>query len=370
MKRDATARLAPWLCAFLLPLGALLAASCQSIAGIDDYELGPCGEFCDTVMANCTDKNQVYATSDNCMSVCKHLDPGDPNEPGGNENTVSCRLAAAVHAATDEPESFCQQAGPGGGNACGDQCEAYCVLYEQLCSSQPPQVDCVEHCRGLRDRGTLQSTEDHEGDTLQCRLVHLSAVESTPDPAYHCGHAQLANPTQWCNNDQLDTPLPPDCADFCKLVTHVCTDDLAVYENETQCNALCQYFDPGHNADMKGQNTLGCRKYHTYNAMNDRITHCPHLGPGGAGVCGDPMTGNCDSYCDIAAHVCETEFDANFTDRDDCMAACAELDVGGKYSVLQAESQPATLACRLLELTRAAENPMLCAGVFGEAPCE
>jgi hypothetical protein len=353
--------------ALSLPLAALLAASCQSLAGIDDYELGPCGAFCDTVMANCQDENKVYASRANCMSVCRHLPPGDPNERG-NDNSILCRYEAAKQAATGEANIECQRAGPGGGDWCGTECEAYCLLFSQICSAEPEQKNCEEKCLGLRDDGNLQATDDHEGDTLQCRLVHVSAAE--PDPKYHCGHAQLANPTQWCNNDALKPPRPPDCGDFCKLVAHVCEGDFQVYESEAQCNALCQYFDPGANSDSKGQNTLGCRKYHTYNAMNDAVTHCPHLGPGGAGVCGDSKTGNCDSYCDISVQVCGAQFAANFSDREDCMAQCAELPPGGKYSVVQAESEPETLGCRLLSLQRAAEDPTQCDGVFGGAPCE
>jgi hypothetical protein len=162
---------------------------------------------------------------------------------------------------------------------------------------------------------------------------------------------------------------PPECGDFCKLVSHVCRDDFAVYESEVQCNALCQHFDPGENADGNGKNTLGCRKYHTYNAMNDPVTHCPHLGPGGAGVCGDPMTGNCDSYCRISERACGTQFKAHFADTDECLAQCAELEPGAKYSVAQADTESSTLGCRLLALSRAAEagpDSALCLDAFGD----
>ena len=54
---------------------------CQSIAGIEERTLGPCGEFCDTVMANCTGENQVYDTRDKCMALCEILPPGDTVEP-------------------------------------------------------------------------------------------------------------------------------------------------------------------------------------------------------------------------------------------------------------------------------------------------
>ena len=150
----------------------------------------------------------------------------------------------------------------------------------------------------------------------------------------------------------------------------MCQDDFAVYESEEQCQALCKHFAIGENSDTKGQNTLGCRKYHTYNAMNDPVTHCPHLGPGGAGVCGDPMTGNCDSYCRISKLACGTEFDATFSSDEDCLAQCAELDPGGKFSVAQAQLEPAALGCRFLALSRAAEDDKLCPAVFGAAPCE
>jgi hypothetical protein len=325
-------------------------------------------------MANCKDANTVYASRDNCMSVCQHLEAGDPHEPG-HTNTVACRHAAAIDAATGEKEISCQLAGPGGGGetGCGtSECANYCELYDAICSAAlpilyPKQNNCVQNCEGLRDKGKLDPDDDHEGDTLQCRLVHVSAAET--DLRAHCGHAVLANPTRWCNNDAVVPPLPPSCVDFCKLVGHVCTGELSVYENDGQCEKLCKHFDPGENADSTGKNTLGCRKYHTYNAMGQPEIHCPHVGPGGAGVCGDMMTGNCDSYCRISERACTSQFTAHFADVDDCLTQCSELDPGGKYSVAQADSESATLGCRFLALSRAAEagpDSALCVDAFGD----
>jgi hypothetical protein len=335
---------------------------------VDDYQLGPCAEYCDAVMANCTNENSVYTIRENCMGVCALLEPGIPSEPG-RTNTVACRHAAAREAATGEADIACQRAGPGGGDWCGNECENYCSLYSLACSREPEQVRCVEQCAGLRDNGKLHATDDHEGDSLQCRLVHVSSAPD--DPVYHCGHARLVHPSKFCNDDAFAEPLLPTCTDFCKLVTNVCTGTLEVYEDAEQCKALCEHFDPGKNSDTSGQNTLGCRKYHAYNAFGDPVTHCPHVGPGGGKVCGDKQTGDCDSYCRIASGVCGSEFAAAFGDEATCLAECAVLEPGSKYSIAKASTEPTTLGCRLMALAQAAEGQAVCPAAFGNAaPCQ
>ena len=69
------------LLAAVLVLGApALAASCQSLANIDDRELGKCGEFCDTVMQNCQGDHSVYLSADVCLAVCKVFQEGSPGD--------------------------------------------------------------------------------------------------------------------------------------------------------------------------------------------------------------------------------------------------------------------------------------------------
>src|SRR5581483_2075272 len=111
---------------------------------------------------------------------------------------------------------------------------------------------------------------------------------------------------------------------------------LAVYASSAECHAVCAALDPGTTNDHT-QNTLGCRFYHSYNALSvtGAPIHCPHTGPGGDGHCGadDPAagTGNCVSYCKLAEKACPNEFASAFPDQpqadshSQCVAACGGL---------------------------------------------
>lgn len=376
--------------ALLLASVALLlgGASCQSIAGVEDYELGMCGEYCDTVLANCTQENKVYASRSTCMGVCAQLEQGDPDEPG-DSNTVACRLQAARDAAPGgEVALSCQQAGPTGGDRCGtSQCDTYCELFGKTCAAEAAMngcgADCCkQNCPGVPNDGDFNTDEDYDGDSLECRFVHLSAA--TVDPAAHCSHARLAKPDKHCTDDKLDPPKPPSCEAYCNLVKVACIEDNKVYENDIQCLAVCTELDAlgflGESGDIS-TNTVACRRYHANNAIALPDGHCSHAGPGGAGHCLDGMDldlGNCQSFCRLAESLCASDFSANYADTDECEAACVKLDGSGEdkatdhYSVTTAADDPAGFRCRLLELTRAAEEPKdlsHCAAAFGAAPC-
>ena len=360
-----------------LPFGALIvpfAASCQSIADIEDYRQGHCGEFCDLVMANCTGANEVYHSRASCMGFCALLREGDFTE-ADRGNTVACRLAAARAVPNGEADQLCQWAGPGGGDHCGpSNCDNYCALYPKVCPDEAKdQEPCLTNCQGLRDDLSLNSTDDHEGDTIQCRLVHLSAA--TTEPSSHCEHARLAKPTAYCTDEALATPHPLSCDDYCKLIGKVCSGNSAVYEDTDQCKAVCKHFEVGEPGDQTGD-TLACRKYHVQNAISSPSTHCAHAGPGGDGHCGDTVVGNCTSYCELLNQVCPAEFALTLTDLEGCMADCGQLEDSASnkgYSVEktinQSSSEPLPFGCRLLALSRAAVDSSLCASVFDPGAC-
>jgi hypothetical protein len=378
-----------------------LAASCQSLANIEDRELGKCGEFCDTVMHNCKGENQVYGERAKCMGVCKTWDVGDPTEPE-DTNTLACRLRAAKSAANTADEDIsdhCRSAGPEGLD-CGGGCESYCQLFQRSCGEiQCGSIaNCVAKCKGLRNKKTFDLEDDYTGNSLQCRLIHLT--NSTLGDKIHCGHGFLSTPTDKCNDlpheamgeggasgmtpGHVDEPL---CDDYCRVISVACDGDDQMYESEKQCLALCPYFEPGAIADKK-ENTLGCRLYHSYNSLCDANpvnAHCPHASPGGEGHCDTSPEGKCVSYCHLARGVCPTAYaSASGFDGDDaqCAAECATLvdaiftdhdELGTRYSVKYAAT-PDTLACRFLALSRAAEDGKdgeLCAtlAAFGQAEC-
>jgi hypothetical protein len=369
-------------------------------AGADTF--GLCPEYCKQVTDRCTADYAVYGDMTECSSVCMNLDQGTRKD-GSGSNTVGCRLNAALAIST-EPAVDCPIAGPGGSGTCGDNCDSYCTLMSKACSADEFKMFwlgdvalCASKCRGLRDRAMdpdLSSTDsrfsalntsarDHNGDTIQCRLFHASAASAPTGAPTHCWHAALApqrssagevNP---CLGDVGETT--PRCQDYCKLIMTACTDDLAVYETEAQCNKVCEGgFDVGLLTDDGSggadvNNTLGCRKTHAYKALiggPQAVVHCTHSGPSGAGVCGN----DCDSYCTLLERTCSAQF-ATVGGMAGCQSSCKSLlgDKSLPYSVKLAKSGDSPLACRFLALTTARSEPkkaaMSCDAAIGKGGC-
>jgi hypothetical protein len=156
-----------------------------------------CLEYCDTVAASCTAMNQQYASQLACLAVCELLPPGTAPAPSGN--SVQCRLGQARTAAsTGEPNLYCAAAGPGGAGVCGLDCDGYCAVMTAKCSREIGNLNqCQAACSivpNLADPPTNQryNVSMQSGDTVQCRLFHVSA--STLDPVTHCGHASGLTP--------------------------------------------------------------------------------------------------------------------------------------------------------------------------------
>lgn len=366
-------------------LGALVAlalGACQAVAGLEDRKLDPdratpnmnsaaCQSYCDTVMEVCTDENALYTTRELCLGVCAQLEPGDPLEPSGN--TIACRMQQAK-SAVREPADHCRFMGPGGGGECGTDCEAYCELFPKACPDDveyTTAASCLKACGGLTDQERFDITADYTGDSIECRLVHLSSA--TVKPEEHCSHAPLPPSGPRCTGDP---EAAPTCPEYCKIQLAACDGELKQYETEAQCLGACAAFAPGNNADQT-DNTVGCRRYHAFSATLAPAQHCSHSGPTGDGHCGDTSkvttghTGNCDSYCTLLAEACPTEFASEMVDAEQCMAQCVQLPEAApdsKYSLANA-AKSTGLSCRVLHTVRAFADETACAAAIGAAPC-
>lgn len=150
-----------------------------------------CARYCSIVNGSCTGPDQQYASDAACLAVCGALPWGGASDSSGN--TVQCRLVRAELASTTgEPSDYCYAAGPGGGGVCGSNCEGYCALMTATCSELGSVRECLEACAAVPDltRGPSMrpaATMLQSGNTLQCRLFHVSAA--TLDPSGHCPHA-------------------------------------------------------------------------------------------------------------------------------------------------------------------------------------
>jgi hypothetical protein len=406
------------LAALLFAAAGSALSACQSLAGIEDRTYGgdagatgegepsaQCQQYCSLAVEVCGGTDALYADDKTCLGICALLPKGEDIEPTGN--TVACRinqLLVAKQVTPGEPATlpdYCAKAGPGGDGTCGTDCESYCLLYQGACQTTQPQLGatqydqdtCVAKCKGLKDLPTFDSLGNYSGDTLQCRLAHTSSATVAPEE--HCVHAQLqaqaqAVPPGPCIDDPAVTK--PDCDSYCQLEMTECDGERAVYESLAQCKAVCAALPQGSVADIK-ENTVGCRKYHSYNALVDPMTHCPHTGPGGDGHCGSPdmpsaetVTGNCESYCILLSKACASTvpgldvpdtFAGNFKTQAACQQACGnDLDGAAPNSGYSIDPLPEgpTLQCRLLHVSRALVSPTAaineCSAALGGAPCQ
>jgi hypothetical protein len=354
---------------------------CQQIIGIEDRTQDPqlksggtsapasaqCQAYCKEIQDGCTGEFAQYSSMDTCLGVCKQFAEGDPGNPTGNN--LACRKQqAGLAVSTGETNVHCKQAGPGGAGVCGSNCESYCFLYEKVCPDDFALVpNCVSACAGVRDVGSFDVKVNHDGDNIQCRLVHTSSA--TVDKEGHCWHARLA-PAQ--DSPCADNPetATPSCEQFCQLNLVACTGDKAVYESNAQCMAVCKALDLGKTSD-RVEDTVGCRTYHSYSSLADPVTHCNHTGPGGDGHCGPKEDANCPAYCKLSAAACPTQFAGAFTDAADCKIKCQTIagnKADSKYSVATAQSGN-TLQCRLLATARALTDPASCEAAFGGGAC-
>jgi hypothetical protein len=372
---------APQLFAFSL-LGLALGA-CQAIAGIEERTFDPalaapedtkqCKDYCTRVLANCTGTNAVYNDEETCLGFCRYLEPGDSSEP--EPNTVACRLQQAEFAER-EPDDHCSAAGPGGNDVCGSDCEAYCDVYPQVCPDTyvyPDKATCLKACKGLPDQSSFDVKRDHDGDTVECRLVHTAS--STTLPLQHCQHAPIPPAEPWCTSPADEAP---SCEAYCLIELSVCDGERTQYESPEQCLAVCKALDPGVNSDQAG-NTVGCRRYHSFSASlgENALHHCFHSGPTGDGHCGKDdaetgITANCESYCKLLEAACPDEFATTMTSNAQCLDSCKDLKEAKFDSFYAVSTAPKStgLNCRVLYTARAFEDKTACASALGGDQCK
>jgi len=377
---------------------------CQAIADIPDVAYSArCDDYCDQELNVCAGVASQYEDRRTCLEVCTVLEKNANGSDAKVGNTVSCRLDKIRSAAQSEDApadllKYCTQSGPGGGDACtfareAPDCEGYCTLYAAACGGdshnpfmgQLPddnagsQSDCIEKCRAVQPATDADKAESGytwqagrvSGDTLGCRLYFVSGA--VVNPAANCDLAGI-RPAGAC----LGAGQEPSCPNFCLALTTACQGDLKVYEDRDQCEAVCDATDAGRKQSTDPVNTIGCRTAHAFNALLiSAHDHCPHIGPLGAGVCGDAKKGgNCEAYCSLAEEACPADFSSQHEDHDDCVGTCQTLDGAekGDYSVKDAQKGGNTVQCRGLAVSRAlalpiAERAAACLAAFGGAPC-
>jgi hypothetical protein len=146
--------------------------------------------------------------------------------------------------------------------------------------------------------------------------------------------------------------------------------------------AVCRTLPAGLNGDRE-ENTMGCRRWHTFNSLIDPVSHCAHTSPTGDGHCGidaPDKTGNCVAYCTLAEGACGSKgFDVKYGTQAACQLDCStQPDAFGakhdaKYRLATAASGN-TLQCRVLHAARALTDPAAavteCPSVLGQGACQ
>jgi hypothetical protein len=152
-------------------------------SGGSGEETPSCEKMCADVMKNCTGDQQVYITEDVCLAVCAEFPLGRVSDTSGN--TVGCRTYHAG-ASKDQPEVHCPHAGPGGDGYCGENCDGYCTLALATCPDEfTDEADCQDACAAFPKHAPF-SINQSTGDTIECRLYHVSVA--TTDADTHCPH--------------------------------------------------------------------------------------------------------------------------------------------------------------------------------------
>lgn len=226
--------------------------------------------------------------------------------------------------------------------ACGtSSCGEYCDIADALSC---PMVDsdgdlrvweCAEECLSddceVQMRAVLDNCQP--GDVGQC--------QSAGDPVFK------ATTTGTCVSDIFELAIclqgravaqAPDCAQYCRVVTDVCTGSEMQYPDYSTCLAVCAGFEVGSLPAEPLKNTLACRF-----AGVALVGSCADAGPagesGGTGFCGS----TCETYCRILDEACPTQHGV-MGGKSGCETACAGWPVSD-FAWTPADSN--TASCRL-----------------------
>jgi hypothetical protein len=138
---------------------------------------------------SCTGTYSEFASAGACANLM-----GDVPATGAfgdlSGDTLQCR-ATHMQVATGD-QTHCPHAGFTGDDVCGTWCDTYCRDMQSYCGTQftsdyTDAAGCQTACSGFAATGNIG---DAAGNTVQCRLYHLSAAKAD---ATHCVHAGQAS---------------------------------------------------------------------------------------------------------------------------------------------------------------------------------
>lgn len=331
----------------LVLLAALLVTS-STLLGCPEIEVPDdrCTTYCDKVIDTCgtigAQATAQYINAAACKLYCNEaaeLPSGNSGDQSGD--SVECRIYHSG-AATLDPTTHCEHAGPTGGAVCGGYCDNYCRLMEVNCGGKFATSEaCMAACGAFAVTGAANETS---GNTVQCRITHAGLAGAERGTAGAEASCALAMP-----DSQMCAP-PADCDDFCALVTTSCVGEDAVYAGESDCNDVCDEWAGWREGSVgdSGANTVGCRHFQAEQAAESKDADakeqfCKNASETGGGVCGS----FCTNYCDLMGRNCA----GSFATAPECMTACAAFSTDGDPTDLSGN----TVQCRITFATAAGE---------------
>jgi hypothetical protein len=148
-------------------------------------------------------------------------------------------------------------------------CLEYCEMANGICDGPNTLYDgmgeCFQECRRFPDQGIMG---DPQGNTLQCRLHHLT-LAARSDPGTHCPHSGPSGAGTCVG-------VAP-CNEYCGLMLEQCLGD-SPFDNPEDCLAACaDYPRGGRPGDQTGDN-VQCRLTHARLA-SEGGDRCAHASP-------------------------------------------------------------------------------------------
>ena len=206
----------------------------------------------------------------------------DVNQQDSSTNDTGTMDTGTMDTGTDT--------GGGGVDASVLDCNYYCTEIQSICKGTDLQYEDKATCMLMCADGIPNDAGAGamSGDSLACRMYHLSLAAMAGNAAAHCPHA---GPYGFGVCGTI-------CDDFCQqYFSSNCKTDTTAYATIDACRTYCATAvgsdaaagDPG----MAPSSNVGmpCREYHLENAINPANddggvnSHCNHAGTTGAGVC-------------------------------------------------------------------------------------
>jgi hypothetical protein len=146
-------------------------------------------------------------------------------------------------------------------------CQSYCQGVAAVCTGAHQQYSDMASCLGTCAGLPVGTAADTGGNTLGCRLYHVSEVPSVGQD--HCHHAGPAGEVECGEN----------CEGFCSVALHSCASE---YPTLQACMDECAMFPETveYSSSVTSGNSFACRMYHLTVASTNAtlaMQHCPHI---------------------------------------------------------------------------------------------